>query len=45
MRQLQCGLSRHGWRIIRQVSQEDWVAVACESVKRSEDDATVLRAT
>jgi ribosomal protein L11 methyltransferase len=45
VRQLQRGLSRHGWRIIRQVSCEDWVAVACESVKRSEGDATVLRAT
>jgi ribosomal protein L11 methyltransferase len=45
VRQLQRGLSKHGWRITRQVSREDWVAVACESVKRSEDGATVLRAT
>jgi ribosomal protein L11 methyltransferase len=43
--QLRHGLSRHGWRIIRQVSREGWVAVACEAVKRSEDGATVLRAT
>lgn len=28
--QLRRGLSRHGWRIIQQASQEEWAAIVCE---------------